>query len=145
VAAAGNDDVSAVAQTPGGGYNTYSIGSVSPRKWNQVSDFSNYALRSDARTKPELVAPGDSVQLANANWEKGTLYSTGSGTSFSAPIVGGVLAQMVGYGQDFHLSTDPRVLRAIVMASADKVLDVDGSAWAPRHQTITRKGRYYVD
>ncbi len=145
VAAAGNDGVSAVAQTPGGGYNTYSIGSVSPRKWNQVSTFSNYALPSDVRTKPEVVAPGDSVELANANWEKGTLYSPGSGTSFSAPIVGGVLAQMVGYGQDFHLATDPRLLRAIIMASADKVLDSDGSAWAPRHQITTSKGRLFTD
>ena len=145
VAAAGNDDVSAVQQTPGGGYNTYSIGSVAPRKYNQVSSFSNFALKSDARTKPELVAPGDSVQLANANWERGTLYSPGDGTSFSAPIVGGVLAQMVGYGQDFHLSTDPRVLRAIVMTSADKVLDFDGSAWAPRHQFTNSKGRLVID
>ncbi len=145
VAAAGNDDVSAVQQTPGGGFNTYSIGSVSPRKYNQVSDFSNFALKSDARTKPEVVAPGDSVQLANANWEKGVLYSPGSGTSFSAPIVGGVLAQMVGYGQDFHLPTDPRLLRAIIMASADKVLDFDGDKWAPRHQSVTSKGRLFFD
>lgn len=145
VSAAGNDAVSAVAQVPGGGYNVYSVGSVSPRKWNQVSSFSNFALSSDVRTKPELVAPGDSVELANANWEKGTLYSPGSGTSFSAPIAGGVLAQMVGYGQDFNLSTDPRLLRAIVMASADKVLDYDGSPWSPRDQTTTSKGRYFTD
>ena len=145
VTAAGNEEDTAVAQVPAGAYNAYSVGSVAPRKYNQVSSFSNFALSSDVRTKPELVAPGDSVQLGNANWEKGTLYSPGSGTSFSAPIVGGVLAQMVGYGRDFHLPTDPCLLRAIVMASADKVLDYGGDAWAPRHQSTTDKGRLFVD
>jgi hypothetical protein len=145
VAAAGNDNDTAVQQVPNGAYNGYGVGSVDASRFNTVSDFSNFALRSDRRSKPDLVAPGDAVERANANWEKGTLYSTGSGTSFSAPIVGGVLAQMTGYGIAARLPTDPRVLKAILLASADKVYDSDGSAWAPRHQFTTRKGALGID
>jgi hypothetical protein len=145
VAAAGNDNDTAVQQVPNGAYNGYGIGSVDASRYNTVSDFSNYALKSDRRSKPDLVAPGDAVERANANWETGTLYSEGSGTSFSTPIVGGVLAQMTSYGIASRLSTDPRVLKAILLASADKVYDSDGSAWTPRHQFTTKKGTLGVD
>jgi hypothetical protein len=144
VSAGGNDNDTAVAQVPAGAYNGYSIGSLAPSRYTTVSDFSNFALRSDRRSKPDLVAPGESVERANADWETSSPYSLGDGTSFSTPIVGGVLAQMVGYGQDFGLTTDPRVLKAIVLASATKVRDTDGTAWSPRGQLTDRKGRLVV-
>jgi hypothetical protein len=55
-----------------------------------------------------------------------------------------VLAQMIGYGQSVKAPTDPRVLKAILLASADKVYDSNGDPWTPRHQ-YTRKGRIAVD
>ena len=55
-----------------------------------------------------------------------------TGTSFSAPMVGGVLAQMIGYGKAHDLPTDPTLLRAILMTSATKTHDTDGSAWEAR-------------
>jgi hypothetical protein len=145
VSAAGNDDDTAVVQVPAGAYNGYSIGSLQAGRYNTVSSFSNFALRSDGRTKPDLVAPGENVQRAAANWERAGAYLGGSGTSFSTPLIGGVLAQMVGYGQDHNLPTDPRVLKAIVMTSADKVYDNNGHPWAPRHSLTDRKGRTTFD
>jgi hypothetical protein len=144
VAAAGNDNDTAVQQVPNGAYNGYGIGSVDPSRYDQVSSFSNFALSSDRRSKPDLVAPGDAVVRANANWENGSYYSEGSGTSFSTPIVGGVLAQMTGYGLSAGISTDPRLLKAILLASADKVYDSNGDPWKPRHQ-YTHKGRIAID
>jgi hypothetical protein len=143
--AAGNDDDTAVNQTPAGAYNGWSIGALAPGRYNQVSSFSNYALTSDHRTKPDLVAPGQSVQRAAANWERSSAYASGSGTSFATPIVGGVAAQMIGYGQDFGLPTDPRLIKAITMTAATKVYDSAGDPWAPRHQVADRKGRITVD
>jgi hypothetical protein len=132
VTAAGNEDDTAVNQTPAGAYNAWSIGALEPTRFNQVASFSNYALSGDKRTKPDIVAPGQSIQRASANWEKGADYIVSSGTSFSTPIVGGVLAQMIGYGQSRRMSTDPMLLKAILMTGAEKVWDYDGDPWTPR-------------
>jgi hypothetical protein len=46
-----------------------------------------------------------------------------------------VLAQMVGYGQTHNLPTDPLLLKAVLLTSADHVLDPDGtSGWAPKSE-----------
>jgi subtilisin family serine protease len=144
VTAAGNEDDTAVNQTPAGAFNAWSIGALEPSRYNQVASFSNFALSSDKRTKPDIVAPGQSIQRATANWEKGADYYTGSGTSFSTPIVGGVLAQMIGYGQTRRMSTDPMLLKAILMTGAEKVWDYDGDPWTPRDSfASSRDGRVY--
>jgi hypothetical protein len=145
VSAGGNEEDTAVAQVPAGAYNGYSIGSLASSRYDQVSSFSNYSLSSDRRTKPDLVAPGERVQRATANWEASGDYALGYGTSFSTPIVGGVLAQMVGYGQSRGLPTDPRLLKAIVLTAADKEYDFDGDPWAPRHQATNKRGVLIVD
>lgn len=135
VVAAGNENDTAVNQVPGGLYNGYSVGALGGADYRRVTDFSNYTLDNDARTKPDLVAPGQNILLADANWEKSANYSSGSGTgtSFSAPMVGGVLAQMVGYGKAHSLPTDPLLLKAVILTSASKAQDADGTQWDPRH------------
>lgn len=144
VSAAGNENDTAVAQVPAGAYNGYSVGALDPSGYTRVSSFSNFALSSDRRTKPDLVAPGKAVQVATANWEKAADYASESGTSYSTPIVGGILAQMIGYGRDHKLSTDPRLLKAITMTSADKVRDSNGDAWSPRSQS-SKSGVLRID
>jgi hypothetical protein len=133
VVAAGNENDTAVNQVPGGLYNGYSVGALGGADYRRVTDFSNYTLDSDARTKPDLVAPGENIAIASADWEKDPNYTTSSGTSFSAPMVGGVLAQMIGYGKAHKLPTDPLLLKAIILTSASKAQDADGTAWDPRH------------
>jgi hypothetical protein len=144
VSAAGNDDETAVSQTPAGAYNAWGVGALAPSRYDQVASFSNFAQSSDKRTKPDIVAPGQSVFRATSNWESAPDYALGSGTSFSTPIVGGVLAQMIGYGQSRRLSTEPALLKAIVMTGAQKVWDYDGAPWTPRDSFVdSRDGRVF--
>lgn len=133
VVAAGNENDTAVNQVPGGLYNGFSVGALGSPNYRRVTDFSNYTLDNDARTKPDLVAPGQNILLTDANWEKNANYSVGTGTSFSAPMVGGVLAQMIGYGKAHKLPTDPLLLKAVLLTSASKAQDAEGTPWDPRH------------
>jgi subtilisin family serine protease len=133
VIAGGNENDTAVQQVPGGSYNGYTVGALGVPNYTRTTEFSNYSLDSDARTKPDLVAPGVNVAVATADWEKNTNYWTATGTSYSAPMVGGVLAQMIGYGKAHSLPTDPLLMKAILLSSASKSHDADGTPWDPRH------------
>jgi hypothetical protein len=73
------------------------------------------------------------VGIATADWEKNTNYWEGTGTSYAAPMVGGVLTQMIGYGKAKKLPTDPLLLKAVLMTSAIKSHDADGTPWGARH------------
>src|SRR5688500_2878369 len=130
--AGGNDRRSAVNQTPGGGYNLFTVGSLGGEGYGKVLNQSNFALPSDGRTKPDLVAPGENVGIATSDWEKDTNYFAGTGTSYAAPMVGGVVAQLVGYGLKKDMSTSPLVMKAILMSSATKVFDPNGTRWMAR-------------
>lgn len=52
--------------------------------------FSSSGPTADGRIKPDVAAPGTGVVVATAGG-----YATSSGTSFSAPLVAGVVAQML--------------------------------------------------
>ena len=142
VVAAGNENTSAVTYAPGGEYNSFTVGATYGTNFNNVTIFSNYALPADLRTKPDLVAPGQGVTMAVSNWATtGVAYTDqAAGTSFSAPIVGGIVTQMMGYGRAHHLSVDPLVLKSIIEASATHISDFEGTAWTPRHQLATASG-----
>jgi len=135
VSAAGNSPYqSAVNGVPNGSYDGIAVGSTVGRKYNYVASDSSVALSSDARSKPELVAPGDFDTLATANWEESDAYTNvAQGTSYASPIVAGIAAQMIGYGRSHDMDTNPLVLKAVLMASAQHVLDNDGSAWSVRN------------
>jgi hypothetical protein len=88
------------------------------------------------RDKPDLVAPGTNITLANNNFVPGlpsTDWTTGlNGTSISSALVSGMMAQQVSYGMSHGLSTSPLVIKATMLNSADQVLNKDGTAWTPR-------------
>jgi subtilisin family serine protease len=144
VTAGGNEDDTAVNQVPAGAFNAYAIGALEYSQFNRVAGFSNFALSKDRRTKPDLVAPGEDVALLRADWEKANDYYLGSGTSFATPMAGGVLAQMVGYGQQRSLDTRAMTLKAILMTSATKVYDNDGTPWAARESRTGKNGRIFT-
>jgi len=137
-------------QSPGSFYNGLTVGRTgvppgnpigpvgSVVNYNQVFITSRSGPVSDSgdapdRNKPDIVAPGTSITLANNTWESGSLYTPGlNGTSISAPLVAGMMAQQIGYGQAHGLSTNPLVIKATMLNSAVKVLDKDGTDWKPR-------------
>ncbi|HTQ38987.1 MAG TPA: S8 family serine peptidase [Pirellulales bacterium] len=100
------------------------------------------------RDKPDLVAPGTYITLANNMFTPGqpsTYWTSGlNGTSISSALVCGMMAQEIGYGISNNLSTSPLVIKATMMASADPVYDkvlpstsgppnlTPAAAWAPR-------------
>ena len=141
VVAAGNENASAVQGAPNGQYNGFTVGATKGTNYDRVTDFSNYSTATDLRTKPDLVAPGQGVTLATANWEAGSLYTDqGSGTSFAAPMVGGIVAQMMGYGKAHHLSVSPLTIKAVLMAGSTHVFKNAGGTWVDRHETTTANG-----
>ena len=117
-------------RSPGGAFNVLTVGR-STADFSRVHPDSAVGPTSDGRSKPDVIAPGTSITTFSDDWETGGLYRTVSGCSFATPHVAGLLAQQVDYGRANGLSVDPRVLKATVMNSADKILGKNGQAWTP--------------
>jgi hypothetical protein len=87
------------------------------------------SLHSD-RQKPEVAAPGENINTTSVSSPFNDF--TGSGTSFSAPMVTGTAALMMR--ANGSLSVWPEAVKAILMATAvhniegdDRLSDVDGA------------------
>ena len=98
---------------PADGINTIAVGAVSSS--NNVVSFSSEGPSFDGRIKPEIVAMGAS--MINARASSSDSYGIGSGTSFSAPIVAGI----VGLLLDAHPHLNNRQIRSIMMQSGDNI------------------------
>jgi hypothetical protein len=82
--------------------------------------------------KPDVVAPGSALTLANDDWETQADWDTLlNGCSFATPHVAGLMAQQLEAGNRLGLSTNPLVVKSTIMNSATKVLDKQSNAWAP--------------
>ncbi|MEX0747590.1 MAG: S8 family serine peptidase, partial [Rhodothermales bacterium] len=75
--------------TPADGDSVIAVGAVNPD--SSRASFSGRGPTADERIKPDVAAPGVSVRYATASG----LYSSGNGTSFAAPLVAGVVAQIL--------------------------------------------------
>lgn len=145
--------------SPGSAYNVVTVGrtgaapgdQLGPVDSNTVYNYNQVHIDSRSgqwtfpnaplmRDKPDLVAPGTNITLANNDFVPGdpsTYWTAGlNGTSISAPLVAGMMAQQIGYGQTHGLSTNPLVIKATMMTSADQVLNKDGSAWQPYASSV---------
>ena len=102
----------------------------------------------------DVVAPGTdlwSTLAINLTGTNGLVAGTASGTSFAAPHVTGVAALLYGAAvyplggisdKGTFLSTDHKLIKAIIINSADKIpgLDANGNAqsqWQPGEMTTT--------
>ena len=79
----------------------------------EVTYFSSRGPTADGRTKPEVMAQGYGVTLAN--YTSNTAMSTGPGTSFSCPLVGGCAALILEAHPDWTVMQ----VREAMMMTAD--------------------------
>lgn len=86
----------------------------------------------DGRCKPDLLGNNSEHAVAlDPAWRNGFPAADGWwGVSFSVPFVTGAVAQMLDYGKHHGMSTDHRLIKAIIMNSGRHALDADGSPWA---------------
>lgn len=91
--------------------NTLTVGSTD--YLDNISAFSSRGPTQDGRMKPEMVAVGSSVYAASTT----NNYTSGSGTSFSAPAVSGALALLYEQYKNLNGGTTPKgdLMKAIVM------------------------------
>ncbi len=82
----------------------------------------------------DIVAPGTLLELpGNLTLPEGVITLTGTwggfeGTSFATAIVSGAAALLNEYGRAWEYSTDPLLLRAVLLNSADKPQNWDADA-----------------
>lgn len=97
-------------EVPADAFNTLTVGAVD---FNEVrAGFSSIGPSFDGRIKPDVMAQGGPAVIAN---EVGSV-TTGNGTSFSAPIMAGLVACL---WQAFPDKTNSEIL-ALVKGSADR-------------------------
>ncbi|WP_146131550.1 S8 family peptidase [Merismopedia glauca] len=129
VIAAGNSGNSGNVGSPAVAYNVIAVGSFDDRNTNSwlddiISSFSSgvdpISTNGD-REKPEISAPGSNIKSTTrvSPW----VGSTGSGTSYAAPMVTGVVAQMMQANSS--LTSWPEAVKAILMTTA--VHNIEGS------------------
>ncbi|MCE9592817.1 MAG: S8 family serine peptidase [Planctomycetes bacterium] len=120
VFAAGNDGSGAsTIGLQAAAKNVFAVGSVR-KQWTsttlpgELSSFSSRGPTGDSRWKPNIVAPGESVDSVDAN--SGNGYTFKQGTSMAAPHVTGVFAQMLDHLS--FLKYAPERAHSVVMATA---------------------------
>lgn len=101
-------------------------------------DWSGGGLMDDAFTIVDNAAPlipgppyGNNPGPANFAGGDRMLFRTTAGTSFAAPLVAGAAALLHEKGAAANLSTDHRVVKAVLLNGADKnITDKNGAVWA---------------
>jgi len=112
VKSAGNGGLSSTVTLPGLAHNVITVGSIKPMftvtKADDLFDTNTSTANgnTDGCAKPDVLAPGE-------------LLGTG-GTSCAAPMVTGVIAQMIEYKPS--IATDPALIKAILTACTERKL-----------------------
>ena len=82
--------------SPADAFDNVTVGATTPQ--DEKASFSAFGPTFDGRTKPEVSAMGTNITYAKSSLNPGCdgeVCTTGNGTSFSAPMVAGIVAQML--------------------------------------------------
>ena len=129
---AGNDGPSGwtIGGPPSGAYNAIIVGATgaggSGENYDYVASYSSRGPSDDGRAKPDIVAPGTMIHMPTLSGG----WADASGTSFATPMVAGGAALLIDMGQELGHSTDPKVVKSVLLNSAEKL-----SGWS---HTTTR-------
>jgi len=106
---------------PADAFLVISVGAIDSSR--NLASFSSLGPSVDLRTKPELVALGVSNPLLDPTDNSGNAYNSGSGTSFSAPLVAGLVAQLVEglRGRKGQSQLNVAYIRALLLSTASQV------------------------
>jgi len=127
-------------EVPAGGYNNITVGGTEDFRENpgQESDprplsarkytNGNYGPTEDRRCKPDIVAPAVGINVPLPD----NTYGVDNGTSFAAPHVAGAAALLIEQGRKDGWTTDPKLIKALLMTGTVKPV-----AWA-RSATLVR-------
>ena len=123
-------------RSPGSSYNCLSVGRTT-KDFKQVHENSANSFTADSRMKPDLVAPGTSIDMASHDFYRLLPYThfkyQADGTSFAAPHVAGLLAQQIDYAKAHNLPTSPILTKATMMNSTNPVKDKSGKLQSPAY------------
>ncbi|MCB6414839.1 S8 family serine peptidase [Faecalimonas umbilicata] len=108
--------------SPGKGLNVITVGNAATKTSSTTSAISPYTMASSSAyveasylpNKPDIAAPGTMISYVKS----AGVLSTASGTSFAAPIVTGVVAQMMQAKSS--LKTNPTAVKAALLLGSDK-------------------------
>ena len=96
---------------PADAFEVITVGAVNSS--GELASFSSHGPSYDGRTKPEVVARGVSTYCAGTS--SPSSYTTASGTSLSAPLVGGCVALLL----EAAPGSTPQQIRDALMLTAD--------------------------
>lgn len=102
---------------PCDGFNVLCVGAVDSARRHAA--FSSYGPSADGRIKPEVMAMGKDNYVVG----KDGLITQGSGTSFSGPLIAGMVACL----KQAHPGTGNSRMREAILQSCDRYLQADSS------------------
>lgn len=99
----------------------------------QISDFSSWGVTPDLQLVPDVTAPGGNIYSTL----DGGIYGTMSGTSMATPHITGMSALVLQYLRDqYDLSESEThtIAEALIMSTAEPVVEPSGQLYSPRKQ-----------
>jgi len=128
VSSAGNDGdlipsgpdeipVTYYAAAPADGDSVIAVGATNPD--GTLASFSSHGPTFDGRIKPDIVARGVALTTVYPAGGDSTFYSSANGTSFSSPLVAGVVALLL----EEHPEWGPQQVKEALQATADRSLN----------------------